>query len=145
MQTSRQAYRSEEELVDALLSALRAEHAPWGELTLAQEFAYESGRTDIIGVDTHGNVVAFEAKLTRWRDALQQAYRNTSFAHLSYVVVPEETAQRAERSSHEFHRRSVGLCYLSQGCLVVPVRAVRQDPVAPWLSSVARAHVSEGT
>lgn len=143
MQASRDVYRSEQELVDAFCSALCVQNTPWGELTLAREFGYERGRTDVVGVDSDGSILAFEAKLARWRDALQQAYRNTCFAHFSYVVVPEETAQRAERSSHEFQRRAVGLCYLSQGSLVVRVAAVRQDPIAPWLSRVALAHVCE--
>jgi hypothetical protein len=134
MGPGRTGYASEAELSREFCSALEQASSPWGEVALIKEFFYLRGRTDVIAVDREQDVIAFELKLERWTVALQQAYRNTSFAHLSYVVLPEHTASRAERHRDEFARRSVGLCYLRRGAVVISLPASRQEPIHPWLS-----------
>jgi hypothetical protein len=129
-------YRFESNLVDEFLSATRST-AAWGQMRTSTEFDYQRGRTDIIAIDRDGALIAFEAKLEKWRGALQQAYRNTCFAHRSYVLLPEKTALIASKYLAEFERRKVGLCYLSNGKLVVVYEPPLVAPIQPWLSKVA--------
>src|SRR5438132_10558829 len=103
-------YASERALVDEFTRALAEALHVWGTLDFAEEFYYLSGRTDVVAITEEGDVIAFEAKLQDWKEALHQAYRNTCFAHESYVVVPCHVARRAIRSDAEFTRRGVGLC-----------------------------------
>jgi hypothetical protein len=132
-------YRTESQLVRALVGGLRVESGPFGPLALSREFFYQRGRTDLVGVCAKGSVFAFEAKLTKWRAALQQAYRNTCFAHVSYVVLPWRTAKLAQRFSAEFDRRRVGICTVQAGSVVVLHEARLSDPIEPWLSELATA------
>jgi hypothetical protein len=127
-------YVSEAALVEEFVAYLGWGDHRWGEMAVAQEFDYQRGRTDVVGVSSDGRIVAFEAKLDRWRDALNQAYRNTCFAHRSYVIVPAETAQRAARYEREFRRRKVGLCYVENGRVEVLFEPPHLDPILPWLS-----------
>ena len=138
-------YRSENLLAEEFCSALESAESPWGEVAFIREFGYVRGRADVVALDSEGNVLAFELKLEKWFEALHQAYRNTCFAHRSYVVLPEPTARRAERHPHEFVRRSVGLCYLKDGDVVVSFQALREPPLQPWLSSAAASEVSVGS
>jgi hypothetical protein len=129
------SYRSERQLVRDFVRSLAK--SPWGPLTVAREFDYQRGRADVVGVCDAGLVVAFEAKLTRWRRALQQAYRNTCFAHRSYVVLPWATAQVAQKYSAEFEKRRVGLCTVHSGQLLVLHEARNATPLQPWLAAAA--------
>lgn len=129
---------SEADLVAEFCDILSSSGAhPWGQLRFTREFDYARGRTDVIAVDDDHNIVAFEAKLERWRDALHQAYRNTSFAHQSYILVPEAVAARASRYAHEFGRRAVGICFIKDGTVRVGLQARDNVPVLPWLSRLA--------
>jgi hypothetical protein len=134
-------YSTEAHLIEDLCAMLTSQDTPWGEVQVAREFNYNRGRTDVVALDEQSNLVAFEAKLYRWRDALQQAYRNTSFAHFSYVVLPEEIAIKAQLYSYEFNRRSVGLCYPKNGALVVCLSAKKAQPILPWLSKTAISEI----
>lgn len=129
-------YRYESNLVDEFLSISRT-NATWNQMRTSTEFDYQRGRTDIIGIDQDGVLIAIEAKLEKWRDALHQAYRNTCFAHRSYVLLPEKTALIAAKYLAEFERRRVGLFYLSDGEIVVAYSPPKVEPIQPWLSKVA--------
>jgi hypothetical protein len=132
-------YSSEAALVRAFVSGLRAGKAPWKIKSTAREFDYQRGRTDVVAVSHAGLVVSFEAKLERWKDAMHQAYRNTCFSHLSYVVLPEAVAQRAKYAAEEFDRRAVGICTVRGGKVVVVHESREVDPLQPWLAKRATA------
>lgn len=133
-------FDSEEELVLSFLSALESsEDGPLSADAVIREFDYKRGRTDVVSISDSGEIVAFEAKLTHWRGALTQAYRNTCFAHRSFVVLPWHTAQLASRFSGEFQRRGVGLCAMQDGRVTVLHNAVHREPIEPWLSELASA------
>jgi len=137
-------YHLEQALVDAFTVCLISpEHHPWGKLQLATEFSYLRGRTDVIAMTTNGEIIAFEAKLKKWREALHQAYRNTCFAHFSYVVVPQSVAQIAIRHTSEFVRRSVGICYPAQNRIEVMLEPPRLDPLQTRLSQLAAHLITE--
>jgi hypothetical protein len=98
------------------------------------EFDYQRGRTDVVVLTSDGEgLLAFEAKLHKWREALQQAYRNTCFAHHSYVLLPKSIALRVQKCSAEFKLRHVGLCYIDGKNIVIVLPAERQVPLEPWL------------
>lgn len=125
-------YPLEEYLVLDLLDVLQGSAQPWGELALIREFDFRSGRTDVLGRTSSSDLLALEVKLTRWRDAAQQAYRNTIFANYALVVVPEEVATSIRDKSF-LEARGVGLCHLSGGALIIDVLPRRHEPLNPWL------------
>lgn len=88
-------FDTEQELVDRLLVLLETDAPRWGPVRVASEVFYSRGRTDAVALGDGDILIAFEAKLTDWKTALQQAYRNTCFAHTSYVVLPKAAALRA--------------------------------------------------
>jgi hypothetical protein len=133
-------YKAESSLVREFVRQLRTTRSPWGIVQVTREFSYQRGCTDVVAVTAkEQQVVAFEAKLLRWRNALQQAYRNTCFAHSSFVVLPQETAGVASKFRAEFEKRNVGLCYLEGEKIVVVYRPQVQAPIEPWLSEAATA------
>jgi hypothetical protein len=139
------AYNSEKALVDDFLSNISIFPFTWhGPLHVATEFNYSRGRTDIIASTVNGDLIAFEAKLIRWREALHQAYRNTCFAHYSYILLPEGTANQAVRFTAEFSRRSVGICIISHGQVQIFHESIRSDPLHDWLSERAILTITRG-
>ena len=142
--TATVCYSSEQTLVESFLEHLQTEVTPWGPLDVGVEFFYQRGRVDVVALATDGEVVAFEAKLTRWRDALQQAYRNNCLAHRSYVLLPQSTAIIALQYGAEFTRRRVGLCYVAKGEIVVLYDPPRAEPLQPWLTAEAAQCAASG-
>jgi len=130
-------YPLEEHMVNQFCSILVSGATGWGKLEITREFDYSGGRTDIIAVNDNDHVIAFEVKRFDWHKALLQAYKNTSFAHCSYVVLPEVIARRAQLRIGEFKRRSVGICYLQGSNIHVIHLAICQKPIQPWLSRAA--------
>jgi hypothetical protein len=137
------SYLSEQALVDQFTEVLERTSEHWGGIVdFALEFFYQRGRTDVVALSGEGDVIAFEAKLLRWREALHQAYRNTCFAHLSYVLLPADVAYRAAQWEREFARRGIGVCTLEDGALKILVPARKGEPVQRWLSKKAAEHIS---
>jgi hypothetical protein len=136
-------FTSEEALVNAFLAQLSGpgnDHPFRCQSAVTREIFYDRGKTDIVLVTNSGEVLAVEAKLARWRSALVQAYRNTCYAHRSFVLLPWGAAQQASRYDREFERRGVGLCAVHQNGDVVILRpAETRDPIEPWLSDRARS------
>ncbi|MHB8141949.1 MAG: hypothetical protein ACYDHD_11990 [Vulcanimicrobiaceae bacterium] len=129
-------FKNEALLVEQFVDLLGGDER-WSASYVNCEFNYQRGKTDIVLLTEDGRIVAFEAKLTRWRAALHQAHRNRCFAHETYVVLPSETAIRAFRHREEFSRRRVGLCSVQDGKLVVLQLAASSAPIEPWLTEQA--------
>ncbi|MBL0220060.1 MAG: hypothetical protein IPQ07_40110 [Myxococcales bacterium] len=136
-------FSSEAALVSDFVVRL-AESRTWGVRKVATEFFYGRGRTDVVGVLDGGGVIAIEAKLMRWRHAVQQAYRNRCFAHKSCVLLPRAVAYSAVRFCAEFERRGVGLCTLSGEEIEILIEPPRSEPLQPWLSALAEELASGG-
>lgn len=130
-------FSDEQSLVCVFVKHVQGVTSPWGEIKIKSEFFYNRGRTDLVAVSEDGKVIAFEAKLKRWKTALHQAYRNKCFADLSYVVLPEDSALCASRYSGEFVRRGVGLCFVSHTDLAIIHEAAESAPLQPWLREQA--------
>jgi hypothetical protein len=71
-------FPSEKKLVDRFVSLLETDQTPWGKVACSREFDYSRGRADIVAVISPNMLVAVEAKLGNWKEALHQAYRNTA-------------------------------------------------------------------
>ncbi len=128
---------SEQDLVNRFTDVLSSNESPWGRVRFTREFDYQRGRTDIVVLNGDGHLVAVEAKLSRWRDALQQAYRNRCFAHTSYVLLPKPVALRAVQYAGDFQMRGVGVCYCDADAVSILIEAPLTPPLQPWLSEVA--------
>src|SRR6266853_5633998 len=113
-----QIVQTEKMLVDSFVDIIEANVTHWGNLRVACEFFYSRGRTDVVALSDGNTLIAFEAKLKDWKTALHQAYRNTCFAHSSYVLLPKDTALNAMRYLGEFVSRGVGLCYIDGADLI---------------------------
>jgi len=136
-------YKNEAALVEDFSNAGLSNGGIFSELESALEFAHTEGRPDIVAATKAGEVTAFEVKLTRWKDALIQAHRNTCFAHYSYVVMPASTARYAVRARYEFERRGVGLCTVEAGSAKVVIHPRRNEPLQSWLTKAALVHIEE--
>ena len=132
-------FATEEELVQSFGQIVNATRTSLPKMRLCFEFTFMGGRTDIIGVSGVSTVHSFEAKLKRWRDCLHQAYRNTSFSHYSYVLLPEEVVKNALQEPEEFRKRGVGLCSFGDGKVRLHIRPQKQFPLQPWLTKRAVA------
>jgi len=130
-------HRFESGFVQRVIAALFGDAAPWRLTAYIREFNYGTGRTDLVATTERGRVIAFEAKLTRWRGALRQAYRNRAFAHASYVVLPQPSAAKALIHRDEFERYGVGLCTVEMGRTRVLIAAQDARPLLQWLSDRA--------
>lgn len=133
------SFRSEAELVDRVIQSLKRRNTAWGKVQLLTEWDYRSGITDVLARTNRNEVIAFEAKLTDWRRAVYQAYRNTSFASRSYVIVPSNIANRAEKSPEIFGEYGVGLCACDDRGLSVRIEARTSEPLMEWLTKRAHA------
>jgi len=138
-------YRYERDLVAAFVDSLAADGL-FGIQEIALEFDYRRGRTDIIAVSSDGRVIAFEAKLSNWRDAMYQAYRNTCFAAESYIVMPRAAALRAAAHSQAFVDRGVGICSMSAtGADIIHPAPKRAKVIEPWLAKRAAQYASSSS
>ena len=134
-------YSTEASLVGQASAHLATEQSPFGECHVAHEFGYSGGRVAIVATAGDGRLLAFEAKLANWRKALQQAYRASSFAHYSFVVMPSQSSAPARRAAHEFARRGVGLCVVDDSGITIEIEASGKDPLQPWLTNTAIDYV----
>jgi hypothetical protein len=138
-------FRLEKNLVAHFARCLRRDDSPWGQVRIAFEFDYVGGHTDVLALSPVGQLVAFEAKLARWREALHQAYRTLCFANRSYVVLPTAAARVAVHHESEFNRRRVGLCSVSlERGIDVLLDAGASTPLQPWVSSRAITELGRG-
>ena len=133
-------FASEAALVDAFVSKLKRGRTPFGKLDLVTEWDYRSGSVDVLARDRKCTLVAFEAKLTNWRRAFQQAFRNTAYANRVYVLLPSKVSHRAMKDAAEFAFRGIGLCSFDGRTVDVLLEAQDHDPLLRWIRERAHAH-----
>lgn len=138
----RDSYKVESDLVEDFRTIITNTHSKFAITAIASEFNYIEGKVDLIAKDCNGDLVTFEAKLSRWRKALNQAYRNSSFSHYSYVILPENTIINASSNIAEFSRRGVGLCSIGASGLKITIPAIRTNPIQPWLTDKALRYIN---
>jgi len=108
------------------------------------EFDYRNGRPDIVFLDQFGEIVSIEAKLSNWRKAMDQAYRNTCFSDFSYILLPENKINIALRYQKCFTERSVGICHLRNNKIFVSLSAQKTQPLFDWLKNKAIVEIKSG-
>ena len=131
-------FQTEVELVQQFLSHLAVGDSPWGEVVVATEWDYRTGIVDVLARDSDGTILAFEAKLENWRRASHQAYRTTTFARKSFVILPACAADRAMQHENYFASRGIGLCTIHSDCITILLESAPKSPLMPWLTD--RAH-----
>jgi hypothetical protein len=141
--TKEACYLTERHLVEDLSSVVKEKNSPVPCREVAREFDYASGRTDMLGLGQQDEVHAFETKLSRWREALDQARRNACFAHYCYVALPAKAANAALKFEREFIRHGVGLIVLGMEQANLAIKPRRNDPLLPWLTKAALAHFGD--
>ncbi|GAA5482766.1 hypothetical protein Hsar01_01990 [Haloferula sargassicola] len=88
-------------------------------------------------------IVAIEAKLTKWRDALQQARRYQHFAHKSWVVLDATRARPAIQNLELFERSGIGLATCDEnGSMIHHISAKRILPKTDLLYWRANVELS---
>ncbi len=85
-------------------------------------------------------VVAVEAKLLRWREAIDQATDYLRFANRSYVALPEETLKQRAGIAVACRQRGLGLMSVStRGVEVVRKAPLHRTTSPGWVWVVGRA------
>jgi hypothetical protein len=135
-------YVDERSMVQELSTLLTSRNGPVRCSQVASEFDYSSGRTDLVGLGRNEVLHAFEAKLLKWREALDQARRNACFAHYCYVALPKRAADLAIKAREDFRRHGVGLLVLRGREARLAIRPRRNAPLLPWLTKVALAQLN---
>jgi hypothetical protein len=95
----------------------------------------------VLGVTESGDIVLFEAKVKRWREALHQAYRANAFAHYVYVVLPDVESQQALANREVFERFGVGLCTVKGSTIDIAISAPRSTPFDSSRTEDAVSHI----
>ena len=72
-------------------------------------------------------VVSVEAKLYRWKEALDQAIKYKSFSDISFVAMDKNGIPKNPRHISEFYQFQVGLCSVSKDEIewIVPPRSIQ--------------------
>jgi len=84
-------------------------------------------------------VVAVEAKLARWRDAIEQAKAYLRFANRAYVALPAETINRAGGILDACRLRGIGLLSVSHhGVNIVKKAPLHRTSSPGWVWVVGR-------
>ena len=88
----------------------------------------------------NAEVVAIEAKLTRWREAVDQASAYLRFADRAYVALPLETAERTHDLLAVCRSRGLGLLGVAPHGVQLIRRAPRRRARSPeWVWVLGRA------
>lgn len=134
------AFNSEAQLVDQFVGALRTGTTRWGPLEVFTEWAHGAGSVDVLCRNRTKKLLAFEAKLSDWRRAFHQAFRNGTYADRVYVVLPRKVALTAAQYREQFEARGIGLCSVRLGRVHVHIRAGVQPQQLPWIARRAHQH-----
>ncbi len=126
-------YNLEKILVKDFKEHISCDNSPLEILTYATEFNYVSGKIDLLASNEKQQLIAFEAKLLKWKVALNQAYRNSSFAEYSYVVVPNNIIDRVKKFKNEFDKRGIGLISVNDEGIEIIFKSKYKKPIQPWL------------
>ncbi|MDN4080088.1 hypothetical protein QYF52_19265 [Paenibacillus polymyxa] len=78
----------------------------------------------------------FEAKLTQWMNAIEQAERHLWFTNDSYILMPEVEGKKIASITHECDKRGIGLSFFNEvsgfNTLVKPAQSGLQNSPMIW-------------
>lgn len=132
-------YKTEKRLVRDLSAHVKAGRGAIRLSKVAYEFGYTTGRTDLVGIGSSKALHAIEAKLAKWKDALDQARKNRCFAHYCYVALPQAAARTALSQKDAFRRFGVGLLVVNDTGAQLAIKPKRNAPLLPWVTKLAVA------
>lgn len=133
-------FETESEFVEEFIWAMM-DKPPFAINQIAKEFNYQSGRIDLIACNKSNRLYSFEAKLKKWKDAIHQAFKNTSVSHYSYVILPCQMARSVSRFKDCFLEKRVGLATIEMGKVRILIQAPYNDPLRPWLTESAFSYL----
>lgn len=133
-------FLSEAALVERFVGHLQSGRSAFGAVQVVTEWNHRSGSVDVLTRDKFDRLLAFEAKLSDWKRAYFQAYRNAAYADRVYVLLPENTVHRALKDREEFEFRGIGLCSFNGLTISVLIEPAEQDPLLLWIRKQAHAH-----
>jgi hypothetical protein len=103
-----------------MLSGLKQDLGPF--LGVRHEVRAPGGIPDLVFFlsknDSLDYVITVEFKLSDWRRALFQAFKNRNFGNEAYVVLDPARLDAALKHLSEFQRANVGLATVSRDCQV---------------------------
>lgn len=134
----------EKDLVDKFISFINTDNFEIEIKNYCTEFNYQNGKTDIIAQKTTNEIVAFEAKLFDIKKVINQAYRNTTFANLSYIVLPATKKNMQTKYYEEMGKLNIGLILVDEQHAWIEKEASIVEPVLPWLQKKASALLMHG-
>jgi len=70
------------------------------------------------------NFVAVEAKLSNWKDGLEQALRYKQYANEVYIAISEEYVDKVDKAL--LRELNIGLMSVSHGDLKIPIKAKKE-------------------
>jgi hypothetical protein len=76
-------------------------------------------------------IIAVEAKVSKWQEAVNQANRNRIFAHHSFIALPEKSAIRVQNHS-VFHQFGIGILGVSEQGSVRLIRSAEHNTPKVW-------------
>jgi len=136
-------FKTEADLVVGFVRCIESGTTYWRGSQVTREWVHPSGSTDVLIRTKSRKLIAFEAKLSDWRRAFHQAYRNASFAHHVYVLLPCERVTRPLLYRNEFELRGIGLCSLDEGRVRVHIAAAPQVRLVRWVREGAHRFFDE--
>ena len=84
-------------------------------------------------------IVAVEAKLTRWREAIEQAHAYLAFANRAFVALPTSIIERESRITAACHAAELGLLAVSsEGVAVVSSGGFHEPRSGSWVWAASR-------
>lgn len=89
---------------------------------------------------SQSEIIAIEAKLTRWRDAICQAVAYRRYANRAYVLLPERNAAIASQHKLEFTEAGVGLLSYCDGNVTLIIKAPKSKEHA-WHREFAMSRI----
>ncbi len=91
--------------IDEVEAAVMGRLVAWGLVRVRARGVVEATREWV----EQSEIIAIEAKLTKWRDALDQAIEYRHYSDRSYVLLPDYCVEIAIRNIHKFKQAGVGL------------------------------------
>lgn len=134
------AFNTEKEMVDTIkqssyLKELSLNH----DSIVMEEVKGLFGIPDIVVVKRDSKrktTYAYEAKLTKWKRALTQAYRYKAFADKSYVIMDHDHIGPALSNKESFSKSNVGLISIdNSGRIYYHYQPYYEDPFSTHLKN----------
>ncbi len=134
------AFNSEKEMVDTIKeSTYLKKLASKNDSIVMEEVKGLFGVPDLVIVNRDRKkktTYAYEAKLTKWKRALMQAYRYKAFANESYVIMDHDHVGPALSNKEIFLKSNVGLISIDNaGQVYYHYQPYREDPFSTHLKN----------